>query len=239
MSLTNSIEIENSSLGIPALAAGIVLQCDVRGTSSPAREGRAAAIALARAGLPLRLAPTDAPQPAQRDFRQSAQDDLESLQHRRLDLARSVLYYADAPPRWNLDVRGRARIGRASFGADRLPLQWIEPCRAMDEVWVPSEFHRQSFADGGIPAKNLRVMPSGVDTKLFCPSAPRLEIPGAKKFNFLAVTNLHDRQASEILLEAPFSARVPRGRGRSPLAENRAAPRARARRPPRRTSFLY
>ena len=106
------------------------------------------------------------------------------------------------PPDWSLDYYGRCRIGRAGFWTDRIPRSWIEPCNAMDEVWVPSEFQRQAFVDSGVQAQKLRVLRAGVDTTFFCPGQPPLAIPERRSFNFLAVSNLQDRQGTELLLTA-------------------------------------
>lgn len=38
-----------------------------------------------------------------------------------------------------------ARVGRTMFETDRVPLEWFRRLDQMDELWVPTEFHRNSF----------------------------------------------------------------------------------------------
>ncbi len=38
------------------------------------------------------------------------------------------------------------------FETDRLSPERERRCNAMDEIWVPTEFHRQVFADSGVKA---------------------------------------------------------------------------------------
>ena len=47
---------------------------------------------------------------------------------------------------------GTRRIGCTIFETDRLPAGWARECNRMDEVWVPSEFNRGTFAASGVDA---------------------------------------------------------------------------------------
>jgi glycosyltransferase involved in cell wall biosynthesis len=159
-------------------------------------------LGLAHAGLPVCLDPFDSLELNHAGLALPALQGLERLTHERLDLSRSVLFYAGEPPSWNLDYYGRARVGRAAHFTDRIPRSWVKPCRAMDELWVPSAFHREAFALTGISPEKLRVMRTGIDTGFFRPGFPPLDIPQRRGFNFLALTNLEDRQGTELLLTA-------------------------------------
>lgn len=104
------------------------------------------------------------------------------------------------------------RVGLAVFETETLPRELADMFNSMDEVWVPTEFHRGSFAAGGVVPDKLRVIRQGIDTavfdpKLFTPPAldalPGVEqatgqdhSPTAKNFVFLTITNW------EIVLEA-------------------------------------
>ena len=43
-------------------------------------------------------------------------------------------------------------VGRTMLETDRLSPERERRCNAMDEIWVPTEFHRQVFADSGVKA---------------------------------------------------------------------------------------
>ncbi|HIL68519.1 MAG TPA: hypothetical protein EYG38_01525, partial [Verrucomicrobia bacterium] len=36
-------------------------------------------------------------------------------------------------------------IGRTMFETDRIPKNWVKVCNKMDEIWVPSQFNRDTF----------------------------------------------------------------------------------------------
>jgi glycosyltransferase involved in cell wall biosynthesis len=119
-----------------------------------------------------------------------------------VDLARSVLYQACSPDRWTLDFYARSRVGRAAFGTDRIPDGWSDRCNAMDEVWVPTEFNRETFVASGVDSHRLRVVRTGIDTRLFRPDVPPLEIPHLRGFNFLSLSDWRAQQGTDVLLRA-------------------------------------
>jgi glycosyltransferase involved in cell wall biosynthesis len=180
--------------------AGIVLQSPVYGSSSIAQEVRT--LALADSGFPVCLVPADSPDDTNDSISFPIRQQLEQLTHPKLDLARSILFYATEPTAWNLDYHGRRRIGRAAFWTDRIPARWVESCNAMDEIWVPSSFHREAFVASGVSPEKIVVFPLGVDTKLFRPGCSPLPIPNRHGFNFLAITDPHDRKGINLLLRA-------------------------------------
>jgi glycosyltransferase involved in cell wall biosynthesis len=187
---------------IATLPAGILFQANVYGHSSNAEENRAEALSLAQGGIPLRLVPLDATEESQGQLPRITHTALDKLSGQRIDLTHSVLYQAGTATSWNLDFYGRSRIGRTAFGTDRIPDGWSRRCNAMDEVWLPSEFNRETFAAAGVHADKLRVMRAGVDSQRFRPGLLPFTIPHTRGFNFLSVTNLEPSSGTDILLSA-------------------------------------
>jgi glycosyltransferase involved in cell wall biosynthesis len=181
---------------------GIVFQSTAYRISLASQETRAMASRLSNRGIPVQLAAEDAPDSPDLGFPEGERNDLGKLTHQKVNVAESVLYYGSVPTSWNLDYYGSRRVGRVAFWTDRIPAPWIEPCNALDEVWVPSEFNRDGFAASGVAADKLRVVPTGVDTNVFRPGLQALAIAERRKFNFLAVTDVHDRKGTELLLTA-------------------------------------
>lgn len=66
------------------------------------------------------------------------------------------------------------RVGRTMFETDRLPTGWADRLAGMDEVWVPTEWMRQVFVDGGVDGGRVRVVGEPVDTAFFSPQATTL-----------------------------------------------------------------
>lgn len=123
---------------------------------------------------------------------------------------------ADAPPTGPVAVRVRHRfppdftrrpgerlvlIQPWEFGA--VPAHWARAIREhVDELWVPSEWVRQSFIAGGVPADRVVVIPNGVDPARFHPQAPPRALPTSKGFRFLFVGGALPRKGLDLLLEA-------------------------------------
>lgn len=173
-------------------AAGVIVHANIDGESVSAMENRALAFRLIQRQFPIQIAPPGGQQlqshsPSLRTLRPH----LKSLLHDRLDLAESVLYQSGAPTHWNLDFYGRCRVGRAAFGTDRIPDGWAERCNALDELWLPSEFHRETFTASGVERSKVRVVPQAVDCDVFCPGRTPLQLRGVpeKTFRFLAIAD--------------------------------------------------
>src|SRR5580692_2176976 len=158
------------------VAAGVMIYANFEGESDFAPESRALALRLAAHPFPTQIAPVKSPQAQLFGFRPSSTSRaLQRLAQEHLELAESVLYQAGAPTNWNLDFYGRCRVGRAALGTDRIPDGWAERCNALDELWLPSEFHRETFAASGVERNKIRVMPQALDTQIFCPGRSPLE----------------------------------------------------------------
>ncbi len=94
-------------------------------------------------------------------------------------------------------------VGRTMFETDRIPADWVTCCNGMDEVWVPSQFNVDTFANSGVLRDKLVVIPGAVDENLFDPAKQTpLPLPNAAKFNFVSVFEWSGRKAWDVLLAA-------------------------------------
>ncbi len=75
-----------------------------------------------------------------------------------------------------------------------------------EEVWVPSNFIKQSLVKEGIPENKLVVIPFGVNQKIYSPDGPNDYLPFKSKFNILFVGEAGKRKGLDILLDAFFQA---------------------------------
>lgn len=50
------------------------------------------------------------------------------------------------------------------------PTTRFPPHSCVSQIWVPSEFNRETFTASGVPADKLFVLPEGIDTAMFDPS---------------------------------------------------------------------
>jgi hypothetical protein len=96
-------------------------------------------------------------------------------------------------------VAGRRKVGWTMLEVTGLPVEWVDGCNSMDEVWVPASFNLETFRRSGVHVP-LRVMPLGIDVDYFHP-----EIAGFRptsRFTFLSVFEWGERKGIEILLRA-------------------------------------
>lgn len=100
------------------------------------------------------------------------------------------------------DPAAVVNIGRTMFETDRIPLSWVDTCNNMDEIWVPSQFNVETFAQSGVNLDKLYIIPGGVDPDNFSPAAVTMSWPNKKGFNFLSVFEWHRRKGWDVLLKA-------------------------------------
>ena len=62
--------------------------------------------------------------------------------------------------------QGKYKIGFTMLEVDGFPEEWVRQANKMDEIWVPSEFNKQTFLKSGLK-KPIYKIPLGVDTNYF------------------------------------------------------------------------
>jgi glycosyltransferase involved in cell wall biosynthesis len=186
-----------------ASEAGVFFHGPVFGGTGYADENLHVVLSLASYDIPVQLEPRGQTSDEGNLLSAATQARLEALTKARVDSKRSV-YFISAPahsfqPQFH---PGRYKVGRTTFETDRLPDGWRERCNALDEVWVPSHFNLETFAEAGVEKRKLRVLQEGIDTDHFRPDCEPLKIPGARKFNFLSVFDWQMRKGYDVLLRA-------------------------------------
>jgi glycosyltransferase involved in cell wall biosynthesis len=97
-------------------------------------------------------------------------------------------------------------IGYCTWETSKLPLKWVNDINLVDEVWVPSNFNKQSFIDSGVKVE-IKVVPhiwhpqklfkkSNIKIYDFCKN----EIPN-DRFTFYSIGELNFRKGIEDLVE--------------------------------------
>jgi tetratricopeptide (TPR) repeat protein len=77
----------------------------------------------------------------------------------------------------------------------------MEALAEADEVWVPSNFVRESYVQSGLSPERVVVVPHGVNPMRFRPGVPPLRLATSKRFRFLFVGGTLFRKGADILLE--------------------------------------
>jgi glycosyltransferase involved in cell wall biosynthesis len=93
-----------------------------------------------------------------------------------------------------------ADAGRTFFDTDRIPDAWVATCNALNQVWVPSQFNRETFASSGVDEQRLQVVPAPIALGRWRGN-DRLELP-VTGFTFLSVFDWSLRKGWDLLLTA-------------------------------------
>lgn len=92
-----------------------------------------------------------------------------------------------------------------------IPIKWADWIQKhVDELWAPSEFCRQVFVRGAVPAEKVKVIPYGVDVETFRPDGPVWRPEGCRNFVFLFVGGAIPRKGADVLWDAYRRAFSPR-----------------------------
>lgn len=124
--------------------------------------------------------------------------------HRRFDDLRGGIVINHNPaPGFQILADAKYSVGRTMFETDRLPQGWVEACQKMNEIWVPSKFNYNTFADQGIPEEKLHVIPESVDTTFFNPAIHEpISLPNKRNYNFLSIFEWSSRKAWDTTLRS-------------------------------------
>ena len=109
------------------------------------------------------------------------------------------------PENFFIDPRAKYHICYTPFETDGLPLPWLLPFRAMDEIWVPSEHNKTAYTRSGLKNKKITVIPHGVDINRYKPNIEPLDY-NRGKFNFGSVFDWTERKNPVALIRAYYNA---------------------------------
>jgi glycosyltransferase involved in cell wall biosynthesis len=93
-------------------------------------------------------------------------------------------------------------IGRTMCNTSRIPIEWVERCNGMNEIWVPSAFHIDIFSNCGVDGDKMINIPLSIDKKKFHQKVRPLDLPNLRKFNFLSEVDFTPLTGWDILVKA-------------------------------------
>ncbi|MEE9392055.1 MAG: glycosyltransferase family 4 protein [Planctomycetota bacterium] len=172
----------------------------LRGRSGFAEEGRHYLFGLDEIGYPVRAGIT-ASVHGLADLTEAEESRLSELAG--LPLERSFTAVHHTLPAVSQAIPAADRnVLRAMFETDGLPQRWVERFNTFDELWVPSEFNRQTFERAGIPASKISVLPEALDRRVYEQPHQPLSLPGSGTFRFLSVFDWTLRKGWDLLIRA-------------------------------------
>lgn len=90
-------------------------------------------------------------------------------------------------------------IGRVFWETDKLPPDFAEGCKLVDEIWTGSEYNAQAIRNAGID-KPIYIIPEAVDVNIG--DAPKYVVPIEESFRFYSVFEWTERKNPRALIEA-------------------------------------
>lgn len=131
------------------------------------------------------------------------QDDLDRAPRRWFQSYSSLIHYQAAPANMLTIPRAPLSIARTMFETDRLPAEWVENLNEISEIWVPSEFNKQTFAASGVDESKIFVIPGTLDEQKYSRAQiTPYPLNDARSFVFLSVFDWSLRKGWDILLRA-------------------------------------
>jgi glycosyltransferase involved in cell wall biosynthesis len=83
------------------------------------------------------------------------------------------------------------------------PAAWVAAARhQVDRVWVPSDYVRRGYVEGGMPPGAVEVVPNGVDLEHFTPAGEVRPLDRQAGCSFLFVGGTIWRKGADLLLQA-------------------------------------
>jgi len=99
-------------------------------------------------------------------------------------------------------IIGRRKIAYAVWETSRIPGSELEHLKHADEIWIPSTWGKGMLEQSGIPPARARVVPEGVDTRLYKPRLRKGRAFSKRRFRFLCVGKWEKRKGIDLLLNA-------------------------------------
>ena len=122
--------------------------------------------------------------------------------NRQLDDSPDVIVRHSFPPNWTPPEQA-TWVHIQPWEFSHLPLDWIEPLQNnVDEIWAPSNYVKRVYVNSGVAEKKIRVIPWGVDSRVFNPDVPSRFLPTKKSFRFVFVGGTIQRKGYDRVLQA-------------------------------------
>lgn len=99
-------------------------------------------------------------------------------------------------------IRGRYRVASIVWETTRIPECELAHLDNIDQIWIPSRWGRDLLIHNGLDARQIRIVPQGVNVCRFTPSPIRSGESASTKFRFLCVGKWEQRKGIEILIKA-------------------------------------
>ncbi|TVX84309.1 glycosyltransferase [Peribacillus simplex] len=95
----------------------------------------------------------------------------------------------------------KKRVGITIFETDRIPMNWVNLCNTMDEIWVPTQFNYRTFTESGVDPSKIKVIHYPIDYTKYDQIFPPYPFPAqVKSFRFLYTIAFDFRKGLDLLI---------------------------------------
>lgn len=98
-----------------------------------------------------------------------------------------------------LNITVTKEIAVSIFETDSLPQLWVSQLNQFDEIWIPTDFNKETFLSSGVKPEKLTIVPYPVDCDYFYPDETIAE---SAVNRFLYVFSFGFRKGLDLLLDA-------------------------------------
>ena len=83
-----------------------------------------------------------------------------------------------------------------------IPREWVPQLNDADEIWVPSQYNKDSYVRNGVKESSIRVVRHGIENTKFDVLVEDYQLPTTKSFRILFNGGLLPRKGIDVLLSA-------------------------------------
>ncbi len=95
------------------------------------------------------------------------------------------------------------KIGFTVWESTRIPDDWLDPMKELDQIWVPTHWGKDVLAQNGLNEARIRVVPEGVDTDIFhLENEKAQEIASLPGYKFLHIGKFEERKFTKHMITA-------------------------------------
>lgn len=99
-------------------------------------------------------------------------------------------------------IVGRKKIAFTVWETSKIPTRELEYLSQVDEIWIPSTWGKENLEQNGIPSKQIKVVPEGVDPHVYKPIFMESQKGPRVIFRFLCIGKWEKRKGIDVLLKA-------------------------------------
>ncbi|KAK9820019.1 hypothetical protein WJX72_005207 [[Myrmecia] bisecta] len=117
-------------------------------------------------------------------------------------IAPDVVFRNAWPPNLVRPPPSAVWIHQQPWEFEGIPKEWVQPLNDADEIWVPSQYNKDSYTRNGVKESAIRVVRHGIENTKFDVLVDTYNLPTKKSFRILFNGGMLPRKGIDVLLTA-------------------------------------